>query len=55
MTYGHTRSLVPFNLGMLQMTSILVCGIQNPIRAENIIAQSKLTGKCFFHFNAGAL
>ncbi len=42
-------------LGDASITSILWCGIQNPIHAEKIIAQSKLTGKCFCHFNVGAL
>lgn len=40
-------------LGNASMTSIL--GIQNPVHAEDIIAQSKPTGKCFCHFNGSAL
>ncbi len=42
-------------LGNASMTSIPWCGVQNPIHAEDIIAQSKPTGKCFCDFNAGAL
>jgi len=33
-------------LGNASVTSILSCGIQDPIHAEDIIAQSKPTGKC---------
>ncbi len=33
-------------LGNASATSMLACGIQNPIHAEDIIAQSKPTGKC---------
>ena len=42
-------------LGNASITSILACGIQNPIHAEDIIAQSKPTGKCFCDFDGGAL
>ena len=44
-----------FQLRNASMTSILACGIQNPIHAENIIAQSKPTGMCFCDFRGSAL
>lgn len=37
----------PSQLGNAPMTSILACGVQSPIHAEDIITLSKFTGKCF--------